>query len=263
MSVSPPRDHLRSFYPDFEPQFQIAAIKAIVELHKQDSARRNKSIVTLISEAETRSTFEDRAKANDEGADLLQETFYAEAAYSMSAVGMLAPFLETIFKQAFFAIGEQLYSLTAPPPQHERWTMPDAKKWDCHYVLRNGKPALDLVAGIMQISEALGLLSRLPKDFGLRLGALFSYRNAMFHNGFEWPRQERKKFEAKIKTQRWPDDWFDKAWVDRGFKDEHVWLFYLSDDFISKTVAMIEDALDGLGSFVGERRKALQEVEGN
>jgi hypothetical protein len=72
-----------------------------------------------------------------------------------------------------------------------------------------------------------------------------------------------KEIEAKIKTQRWPDDWFDKAWVDRGFKDEHVWLFYLSDDFISKTVAMIEDALDGLGSFVGERRKALQEVEGN
>jgi hypothetical protein len=96
----------------------------------------------------------------------------------------------------------------------------------------------------------------------MKLGAQVN-RNAMFHNGFEWPRQERKKFEAKIKTQRWPDDWFDKAWVDRGYKDEHVWLFYLSDDFISKTVAMIEDALDGLGSFVGERRKALQEVQGN
>jgi hypothetical protein len=175
---------------------------------------------------------------------------------------MLAPFLETIFKQTFLEIGKELYSQAAPPPPHVRWSMPTEKKWDCRYVFRNGKPEPDLVAGILQISEALGVLSGLPMDLGSRLGALFSYRNAMFHNGFEWPRQERKKFEAKIKKWQWPDDWFDKAWIDRGFKDEQIWLFYLSDDFISKTVTTIEDVLDGLGSFVGERRKALQQATG-
>ena len=46
-----------------------------------------------------------------------------------------------------------------------------------------------------------------------------------------------------------------------GGSDEEVWLFFLSNDFISKTVVMIEEVLDGLGSSVGERRKALQELK--
>jgi hypothetical protein len=111
---------------------------------------------------------------------------------------------------------------------------------------------------ILQISSAIGSHSHLPKDLGLKLGALFSYRNAMFHNGFEWPKQERAKFLAKIQQQQWPEDWFDKAWRDKGFKGEEVWLFYLSNDFISKAVDMVEEVLDGLGSFVDDRRKALQ-----
>jgi hypothetical protein len=128
MSVSPPREHLRSFYPDFEPNFQIAAIRRLLALHKRDSAQRNKSIEALVSAADKHETFEDRIKAQDEAADLSQETVYAEAAYSMAAVGMLTPFLETVFKQAFIAIGRELYPPFAPPPRHSRWIMPDAKK---------------------------------------------------------------------------------------------------------------------------------------
>jgi hypothetical protein len=127
MSVSPPRDHLRSFYPDFEPKFQIAAIKAVVELHKDDSAGRNKSLEALIAATHEHTDFDDRQRAEREAGDLFQETGYAEAAYSMGAVGMLAPFLETIFHQAFLAMGRKLYSEAAPPPSHERWTMPNAK----------------------------------------------------------------------------------------------------------------------------------------
>ena len=41
---------------------------------------------------------------------------------------------------------------------------------------------------------------------------------------------------------------------------ERVWHFFLSDDFISETVVMTQAVLDGLGSFVGERRKTLQEL---
>jgi hypothetical protein len=259
MSVWPPRDHLRSFYPDFEPNFQIAAIRAMLGLYENDSARRNKSLEELVPAAQKHSNFEDRIRARDEAADLFQETVYAEAAYSMGAVGMLAPFLETIFKQTFMAMGKELYSDAAPPPPHNRWTMPNAQKWDCRYVFQNGVAKLDFVSGVLQISEATSALSHLPNELGLRLRALFSYRNAMFHNGFEWPKQERIKFEAK--TRSWPTDWFDRAWINKGYKDEEVWLFFLSTDFISKTVVMIEEVLDGLGSFVGERRKALQELK--
>jgi hypothetical protein len=198
-----------------------------------------------------------RLKAEDEAGEHFQVTGYVQSAYSMGAVGMLAPFVETIFKQAFQAIGKELYFQSAPPA-HERWTMSNTKKWNCRYVLRDGKPQLDLVAGILQISEALGLLPHLPKDLGLRLGALFSYRNEMFHNGFEWPKERRLNFEAKIKEQNWPTEWFLPAIINEGCKDEEVWFFSLSEMFISEAVDMIEGVLDGLGSFVGERRKGVR-----
>src|SRR5262249_45747947 len=162
--------------------------------------RRNKSLEALIAASQEHADFEDRQRADREAADLFQETVYAEAAYSMGAVGMLAPFLETIFHQAFLAMGRELYSEATPPPSHDRWTMTTAEKWDCRYVLENRKLKKNLVKGVLQISEATGVLSYLPSDLQLRLQALFSYRNAMFHNGFEWPQQERDKFEAKTRS---------------------------------------------------------------
>ena len=37
----------------------------------------------------------------------------------------------------------------------------------------------------------------LPDDLEPTLSALFAYRNAMFHSGFEWPRKELERFEKK------------------------------------------------------------------
>lgn len=111
----------------------------------------------------------------------------------------------------------------------------------------------DLTKGIIQISEALGLLERFPIDLGPRIEALFLYRNKMFHHGLEWPLRERTAFERKIRS--WPAEWFSK--------EELVpdpWLFLLSEKYISDTVIMIEAVLDDLGSFVFERREPLDEA---
>lgn len=53
------------------------------------------------------------------------------AARSMAAVGMLAPFIESLFKQAFPGIRNQLDRNGRAPIAHARWTMPKDKQWGC------------------------------------------------------------------------------------------------------------------------------------
>jgi hypothetical protein len=263
MSVWPPRDHLRSFYPDFQPNLQIKAIRAMLALFEAHGIQRYVSLDALVAKANEHSDFELRTKADHEAGEYFEVTGYLQRAYSMGAVGMLAPFIETIFKQAFEAMAEQLFSQLEPLP-HDRWKMPETERWDCsRYVIKEGKSEKGIVKGILQLSDALGLRQYLPDDFGPRIDALFSYRNAMFHNGFEWPKKERLKFATTIRKKKWPNEWFAKAMTNEGFKDEEVWFFTLSDTFISETIDWIEKVLDGLGSFVGEKRKALEELKGN
>jgi hypothetical protein len=49
----------------------------------------------------------------------------------MAAVGMLAPFVESLFKQAFPGIRDLLDRNGRVPIAHARWTMPKDKQWDC------------------------------------------------------------------------------------------------------------------------------------
>ena len=46
------------------------------------------------------------------------------------------------------------------------------------------KTKKDLVAGILQLCDATGLVKKLPSDLEVTLSALFIYRNRMFHDGF-------------------------------------------------------------------------------
>jgi hypothetical protein len=49
----------------------------------------------------------------------------------------------------------------------------------------------------------------LPQDLEPVLEALFEYRNRVLHSGFEWPPENRAKFENRIKA--WPAGWFECA----------------------------------------------------
>jgi hypothetical protein len=46
--------------------------------------------------------------------DQIHRSAYQEAAHSMSAIGMLAPFVETVFYQYFRGIGNRFYPATHP-----------------------------------------------------------------------------------------------------------------------------------------------------
>ena len=151
--------------------------------------------------------------AVDHHIELLQASVYQPATHSMAAVGMLAPLFESIFRNAFQCIGEDL-------------------------------PRSDLASNIIHVvtSESYGLAEHMPKELKPTLEALFQYRNKMFHNGLEWPPQERRAFASNV--SRWPDGWFGNATED----DEH-WMFYMSSEFTSHCIDTFEEVLRGFISF--------------
>jgi hypothetical protein len=170
---------------------------------------------------------------------------YQDAAHSMSAVGMLAPLLETVFYQCFQNIGKRFYPATHPHKTHDRWLATHGIQWDCHFVVTNDRTHKNIVDGIFQLSDAVGLTSRFPADLKAVLSALFAYRNNMFHHGFEWTVEERKNFAKRIKNEGWPTDWFSVA-----TSDGKPWIFSLSDKFIRHCNKTIEEVLQAIGGFV-------------
>ncbi len=151
--------------------------------------------------------------AVDEFVDLLHGSLYQDAAHSMAAVGMLAPFLESVFRQAF-------QRLKRPLPQR------------C------------LAKNITKRVKEVGMEKYMPDDLEPTLLALFDYRNKMFHNGFEWSPEERQKFEQTLNTSGWPSDWFSIATI-----DSEPWMFYMSPEFIDHCLDRIRQIIEGIEKF--------------
>jgi hypothetical protein len=242
------RNSLYGLELDFDWEAQLGAIRASLSALDRVRSERQTRFATLKKEMEglTGSAY---YHAESEYGELFEEAVYGDATYSMGALGMLAPFVESIFHQALLAIGSKLDRLT-DGQRHERWRTAHEVRWDCHYVLSGGKVVKNLTRGIIQASEAIGLLSHLPKDLGPRLEALFLYRNKMFHHGLEWPKKERDRF-AETKKQ-WPKEWFEQASI-----NGEPWLFYLTERFVADTVLLIDQILDGIGAFIGDNRTKL------
>ena len=97
----------------------------------------------------------------------------------MSAVGMLAPFVESLFESIFKILrSHQQNSIKVEDcrtiaAQHDFWNPP--------FIIRAGGRSTDLVKGIKQLSDSTGLVKFLPDDLETTLSALFAYRNKMFH----------------------------------------------------------------------------------
>jgi hypothetical protein len=184
-------------------------------------------------------------RAIDEWIDHLHASTYQDAAHSMAAVGMLGPLVESILYQSLRGIGRILGTDMDRFGSHPRWQQPTEKTWDCHfYYAKSGKLHKNLVDGVFQIAEAVGLSAHFPPDFKRTLQSLFAYRNKMFHGGFEWSNDERQRFHRQIKDEHWPQDWFTMA-----TQDGEPWIFYLTDTFIDHCLVTVDGFLCGLGAF--------------
>ena len=186
--------------------------------------------------------------------DRVSQGVYQAAAHSMAAVGMIAPFVESTFYQAFRGIERAVIKADPPLSRHERWRPPAEDQWDCRYVWKNGRRSRNVVGGIAQLADAIGLLPHLPDDTEATLSALFEYRNKTFHFGFEWPIEERRRFDDQLRKCKWPADWFSRSTI-----DEDPWIFYMSSNFIDHCLATAGEIITGIGHFCDQRLYSLED----
>jgi hypothetical protein len=239
-----PHDYLYALQLDFDVDAQLIAIRGL--LHRNRKANEElENEIKQIEEHSRRLNGVYAERASDAWVDHVHHSVYQGAAHSMSAVGMLAPLVETVFYQCFRGIGNRFFPASHPTQKHERWNAAHAIQWDCHLLVVGNRSERNLVRGILQLSDAVGLASRLPSDLKPTLSALFAYRNNMFHHGFEWPIEERDLFAKRIADERWPSDWFSEA-----TSGDKPWIFYLSDKFIEHCLTTIDNVLDTIGVFV-------------
>lgn len=195
-------------------------------------------------------------QAVDEWVDRKHTSVYQDAAHSMAAVGMLAPLVESIFHQALLGTRDYYVSQSLHRPSHPRWQEVEKDGWDCHSVWKKGKRSKNLVEGIFQLADAVGMSPHLPENIQPKLRALFAYRNKMFHHGVGWPPVERSKFAKLIQIEKWPDSWFKAATSDR-----HPWIYYMTETYISDCVSVIEQIIEAIGSFARQLSNRVTQQE--
>jgi hypothetical protein len=226
---------------DYDAEF--VAIRVLLFRHR----KADKGLRDEIERVEARSGFHSERRIS-KWFDLLQSSTYQEAAHSMAALGMLAPLLESMFYDTFRQAREEFF-VDSRSIEHPRWEWAATGQWDCHLVYdKTGKPKKDIVKGILQLSEAIGLTPHLPKDLKPMLEALFEYRNKMFHFGFAWPSVECDKFAKRIVNPDWPSKWFTTAST-----NGVPWIFYLTEVFVDHCLERVDQIIDGIGAFVVER----------
>lgn len=235
------RDYAHFFFNEYDLEAQLIAIRGFL-------ARSNES-----EEAEGREIKQLARRAQEIGSDHLvglytdgvHASVYSGAAHSAAAVGMLAPFVENLFTGIFRGIGEEEDDYLGRERESKRSQATRKHFWDPHMYYAGGEVKTNLVGGIVQLAESTRLARRLPKDAKQVLEALFEYRNAVLHNGFEWPLKRREEFARRV--EKWNSTWFISA--QSGGKP---WVWYMSDTFVSRVLEFIDEVIVAAGRHARE-----------
>jgi hypothetical protein len=239
------RDSACGILPDLDYEAQLIAISALLRRNDQADAETERQIKEVDDYARRTSGWRNQ-RAVDEWVDLLHGSTYQGAAHSMAALGMLAPFYESMFFQAFQGIRQEYFGMDVVPIGHTRSGITKADEfWDCHlfYNAKIGKKERKLVSGIEQLADAAGLKAHLPPALHNMLEALFSYRNKMFHGGFEWPLKECANFTKRIEDEGW-QDWFSLA-----SHGDDPFIVYLTETFINHCLSLVHELLNAFGAY--------------
>ena len=168
-----------------------------------------------------------------------------DAAHSMAAVGMLAPLVESLFVSIFDGLRKLSQDKAQVSNGNPRLAASQDQFWNPRFEIKSKSNRRNIVAGIRQLADAIGLSEHFRPDYEKTLAALFHYRNMMFHNGFEWFRDEGKEFSNRIQNAGWPEEWFKES---RGFGD--TWFFYMTPEFVQHCLGTIDELIEGVGAYV-------------
>ena len=205
---------------DLDYDSQLIAIRELLARHRSADEELEVEIQTLAARAKKTGN----EHAGDAFVDHVHMSVYQGAAHSMAAVGLLAPFIESVFRRALLGIEHLTENNPAPcnPPKRLRW--------------------MDIVPCV----DGIGMRTYMPDDLESTLSALFKYRNNMFHCGFEWPIKKRREFNSQLKD--WPSDWFSKA-----TSNNDPWVFYMSPVFIKHCLVRADQIIAGVGRFCKDK----------
>ncbi|MCY4556441.1 MAG: hypothetical protein OXF79_08705 [Chloroflexi bacterium] len=242
------RDRALFLIEEYDLEAQLLAIRGLVKRNSESDKALEEEIKALGAEI---------PKHTDEYADYMQDSWidhlhgsvFQDAAHSMSAVGMLAPFVESLFVAIFSGLRADRRPVDGA--LDDRAAALHGDFWNPRYVFEGSQRRRDVVKGIGQLSESTGLTAYLPASLPKTLSALFEYRNKLFHNGFEWPMVERERFGNSIRQNQWPSEWFSQS-----TSDGEPWIFYMSPEFIQHCLATIDEVLAGVGKYLSRRDNA-------
>jgi hypothetical protein len=227
---------------------QLLAIRGVLRRNAAAQARLSTEIHEIVDSSKS-ARGNASWRLDDEWVDRLHDSVYQDAAHSLAAVGMLAPLLETVFVRIFTAIGARADWPRASDGRLNRAGGDVPSLWDPQvYFAEDGTRKGDLIRGIRQLARETGLAAELPADYEAIVQALFTYRNRMFHSGFEWPVADREHFDRLIEMQCWPAEWFT-----RSTSGGATWIVYMGEDFIRRCLDFIGELLEAAGAFARQR----------
>lgn len=141
---------------------------------------------------------------------------FLDAAHSMAAVGLIAPFMESLFGRIvrYFK---------------------DEQTWE------SSRRRVGIAKAFLQIADDIDLRRHLPDDLDTTVSALFLYRNKMFHCGLEWPEKDRTNFAKRVHSDGWT------GCFSRAQPGKEPRFFYMTKGFIERCMDTIYDIIDGVG----------------
>ena len=224
---------------------QLVAIKELLDSHRFAKKRLTKTLkeISDVISADDGSWPEYAEHMIDYGSEMYFGSFFMDAALSMSAVGMLVPFLEWLFHSIFAGIKESVGKDAVDDCPRAKLT--EDCYWNPKIFAQNSGYKTDIVKGIVQLAKSIKLHCYLPGEYEKMLLALYCYRNLMFHEGFVWPPKKREKFLKWNNDGRWPEKRFNYA-----TNKNEPRLFCMSEEFINHCVKMIELILDGVEKYL-------------
>ncbi|CUX06668.1 Yma [Agrobacterium tumefaciens str. B6] len=239
------RDYAHYLIADLDLEAQLIAIRAIIARNAA-AAKDASDQIDKMAEWARQSKGRVSDHATDLWVDEMHASVYSDAAASMAALGMFAPLIESIFTHTFRALHRMYRSSETPFPAHERWTrLPEEMidRWSANIYVDVEAARTDLPAGIKQLSHAVGLSKFITKsDFRL-VNALLNYRNRMFHMGFEWPLEDRQKFEKLVNQNRW------ETFFTSSRHGNEPWIFYLTDSTVDGLPDWVDELITKIGLF--------------